>query len=212
MLIGLSGKAGSGKDTVAGILYRLYGLHTLHFADPLKTAARVIFGFTSPQLYDPVHKESVDSYWGFSPRKALQLLGTEGCRSVFGGDVWVRSLMKKLISLPQIIPGVAVADVRFIEEFEALKSCGGFMVRIHRPFSTTLCTNHASEIDLDNRNLDWDFEILNSGTLEDLELQSIRLYESAPKQHFTEGVRKYVQSITEAQSSCSGETIVHGSG
>jgi hypothetical protein len=49
-LIILSGKAGSGKDTVAGMLAS-YGMQPIAMADPMKRMAQLLFGFTDDQLW-----------------------------------------------------------------------------------------------------------------------------------------------------------------
>ena len=51
MIIGISGKAGSGKDTVADILAKEFGFVKCGLADPLKRIAREVFCFTDEQLW-----------------------------------------------------------------------------------------------------------------------------------------------------------------
>jgi hypothetical protein len=53
MILGLSGFAGVGKDTVADILVRDHGFVKVAIADPLKRVARDIFDFTDEQLWGP---------------------------------------------------------------------------------------------------------------------------------------------------------------
>lgn len=119
-IIGLSGHKGSGKDTAADFLRR-YGYHKVAFADSLKKACKAIFGFTDEQLHDPKKKEEVDPFWGFSPRWALQRVGTEGVRTQIGTDVWVRSLFR---NAPTDRP-LVVSDVRFQNELDAMRERGG---------------------------------------------------------------------------------------
>ena len=52
-LLGICGKAGSGKDTAAAYLIEKHGFVKLAFADPLKRFAKGVFGFTSEQLWGP---------------------------------------------------------------------------------------------------------------------------------------------------------------
>ena len=51
MIIGLSGKKRSGKDTVAEYLCAHYGFINYGFGDPIKEIARIMFQFTDEQLY-----------------------------------------------------------------------------------------------------------------------------------------------------------------
>lgn len=53
MIIGLSGFAGVGKDTIADCLVLQHGFVKMSVADPLKRAAMNIFSFTNGQLWGP---------------------------------------------------------------------------------------------------------------------------------------------------------------
>lgn len=53
MLIGISGLAGSGKDTCADFLVRNKSFVKVALADPLKRIARDVFDFTDEQLWGP---------------------------------------------------------------------------------------------------------------------------------------------------------------
>lgn len=52
MIIGISGLAGSGKDTVAGFL-RKHGFQSISLADPLKRICKEVYDFTDDQLWGP---------------------------------------------------------------------------------------------------------------------------------------------------------------
>ena len=52
-LIGLVGRAGSGKDTIADILVRDHGFVKIALADPIKRALRDFYAFTEYQLWGP---------------------------------------------------------------------------------------------------------------------------------------------------------------
>lgn len=53
MLIGLSGFAGVGKDTVADSLVRDFGYVKIALADPIKRIVRDVYAFTDEQLWGP---------------------------------------------------------------------------------------------------------------------------------------------------------------
>ena len=163
MIIGISGKARSGKDEVAKYLVKNHGFHRRAFADSLKDAARAIFGFNNDQVYG-TKKEVVDEYWQRTPREILQLLGTECLRQGYGDDVWVRSLYKHILNTDcerWVIP-----DVRFISEVEGIRAWGGVIWRINRPGLVDVgIAGHASEHELDNF-IDFDDMIHNDGSLE----------------------------------------------
>jgi hypothetical protein len=52
-LIGIVGKAGSGKDTIADLLVRDHGFVKIALADPIKRCLRDLYAFTDYQLWGP---------------------------------------------------------------------------------------------------------------------------------------------------------------
>lgn len=161
MLIGIGYRARAGKDTAADWLVREHGFAKAAFADSLKAAAREIFGWDDRHLYGQL-KEVTDPYWGFSPRWALQRLGTEGVRDVIGQDTWVKSLMRRLDRLG---PRVVIVDVRFPDEARAISAAGGRVWQVTRPGLPE--ASHASELAMAGYR-DWDLVIGNDASLDDL--------------------------------------------
>jgi hypothetical protein len=164
LLLGLTGRKGSGKDTVAEILRREHGFHTLAFADPLKAAARDWYGLSREQTDGPLAvKEAVDERWGLSPREIMQRLGTEVGRSIHR-ETWTRYAMRRIDAAPG---NWAITDCRFPNEASVIVFRGGFVVRIDRPgFGTGLHEGHASERGVDE--IRPDAVLLNDGTLDTL--------------------------------------------
>lgn len=163
-LIGLHGRARSGKDTTARLIYELsedpVSRHAL--AGPLKKAAAKLFSLTESQLYGD-QKEVVDPYWGATPRKIMQLLGTEALRNTFGQDMHLRILARKLLNDPS--PIAVITDVRFENEAEFVLLRGGIVVEILRP-EGVMVEQHASEVPLPRHLVTK--TILNDGSIEDL--------------------------------------------
>jgi hypothetical protein len=76
-LIGITGKIGSGKTTLAKKLCDDHGYTELSFATPLKKIGE-IFGFTQEQLYGTqTQKMEINDKRGVSAREFLQKIGTE---------------------------------------------------------------------------------------------------------------------------------------
>lgn len=180
-IVGFGYRKGVGKDFCTTYLVNKYGFRRLSFADPLKAAAREIFGFSQEQLYGDL-KEEMDSAWGFSPRWCLQHLGTETMREFFGqmfvqegfwpeediNSIWIRATVRKLQKWrEQGVVGVSFSDVRFFNEYQALRTEGGTLVKINRPIEDLedpVQGTHASEAELDMvPDSQWDLVLHNVG-------------------------------------------------
>ena len=167
-LIGLTGKARSGKDTIAAYLWHSAGFTRIAFADPLKLAAQNIFGLTDGQTWDDELKEVVIDRIGMSPRQIFQKLGTEAVRNVFGEDTWTKRWMVGY-SLFEESDDIVVPDVRFDNESGLIRSLGGVIVEVRRgPGLVGSTGTHPSEHGLSTLP---DFVIENNGTLDDLYAQ-----------------------------------------
>ena len=111
--IGLLGNIGSGKNTVAKYL-ATKGCVPTSFAGPLKDLCASIFGWERSLLEGETEesrqfRESVDLYWSkqlsipeFTPRLALQLIGTDVMRNHFHENIWINSLEYRVKKLPII--------------------------------------------------------------------------------------------------------------
>lgn len=165
MLIGLKGKKLSGKDTTGKILAKEFGFTTIAFAEPLKQAAMIIFDLSEDQVHDQALKEQVDPRWGLSPRRILQVMGTEVGRQLCP-NIWVERAMMRVQKEPKT--NWVITDLRFVNEAEAIKEAGGIVVEVQRPGAGTGNNEqHVSEQEQDH--IKPDYIISNDGTLEDLE-------------------------------------------
>jgi len=173
-LIGLTGPAGAGKDTLAGMILDHVSGHSVAFADPLRHAAAAMFGLTMDQMLDRDLKEKVIPRWGKSPREILQLLGTEGARDLFGNDVWCK---RAQITLDQIVAldkrehtaaDVCIfTDVRFKDEAQWINERGGVVIEIRRKAAIPVgIAGHRSAAPLPAHIPDW--TIYNDKSLSDL--------------------------------------------
>ena len=138
MIIGLLGFAGSGKGTVADILVSK-GFKKESFADPVKDAVAAIFGWERSLLEGDTDesrkfRETTDEFWtsrfkyDVTPRYMLQLMGTEVGRDTFNRDIWIHCLEKKADQNKNTV----IADVRFANECDFIRSKGGLIVRVVR--------------------------------------------------------------------------------
>lgn len=162
MLIGLTGRAGAGKDTVYEVADQIYGSLLLverrSFADVLYQSAAATLGVTVEDLArwkrDPEVRVAVGTryqdddagFHHFAPaveitmRQYLQRYGTEAHRDMFGEDFWANAvyLGGHLHHL------VFVTDVRFENEARRIHEAGGVMARVLGP-DDGLGNDHASE-------------------------------------------------------------------
>lgn len=176
MLIGLTGAAGAGKDTVAAHLYRRHGYMKLALADPLYAMISAMTGLTVEQLADRAVKEKQIAWVGASPRQLLQTIGTEWGRGTLGDDIWIKNLFRRIDAYSSAMRnwndrlGFVVTDVRFENEAEAIRSRGGIIVEVVRPTPLAgvaeASRRHSSEAGIPDDLVD--AVIVNDGTLDDL--------------------------------------------
>ena len=162
-VVGLAGKARSGKNTVGERLAARSGWPCVALADPLRKML-ASGGFVPEGHNFEEGKEAPLSLHGRSPRYLLQTLGTEWGRNLVGKDIWVLLLGRRIDSLAeQGAAGVIITDIRFPEEAEYVRRIGGRVVHLHRPGPSLLGTSHPSESGIDQAY--GDIALSNDGTL-----------------------------------------------
>jgi hypothetical protein len=100
LIFGISGKAGSGKDTVADYLVKNHGFVKVSLADEMKRFAKRLFEFTDQQLWGPSenrnavdHRFDLFETWDEAFDK-LETVGAEWCKFLFGEDHAADALLK----------------------------------------------------------------------------------------------------------------------
>lgn len=179
MIIGISGKAGSGKDTAAKMLEVLYAnpdisyedfvnkryknfadIQIVHFADSLKETAQVLFRIGEWETNTQEGKKTTINWIDKTVRELLQGIG-QGLRDAIDPNLWVKILFANTEGWSNYI----IADVRYPNEVYAIKERNGVLIRIDRKGAGA--GNHSSETALDNYK-EWDVHIENNGSIEDL--------------------------------------------
>lgn len=201
MIIGLLGFIGSGKGTAGDILKDM-GFTPVSFAKGVKDTAAEMFGWPRHLLegdtqFSREWREQPDEFWSkefgrvFTPRLALQLLGTEVGRDVFHQDFWVIKLKKYIEENKD--QDFVITDVRFGNEIQFVHNNGGILIEIERGAKShwydiaTRANNGDSKAEqfmLEKSGVhesEWrwiggriDHNIQNSGTVEDLKNNLIR--------------------------------------
>jgi hypothetical protein len=159
-LIGLTGRARVGKDTVAKFLADEAMYKAISFAEPMRVFVCEIAGIPREQL-DEV-KDSVIPWLGKSPRQMLQSLGTEWGREMVKQSIWIDVCMARASQLKRAV----VTDVRFDDEAQAIHARGGKIVKVIRPDALEV-SSHISEMGISP----WlvDDTIINDGSMRDLQ-------------------------------------------
>jgi len=161
----ISGKARHGKDTVAGLIEKIYkeknqSIINLQYSSYIKEYAKKISGW--------------DGSEETKPRTLLQELGTDVIRNKIDSLFFVNRIIGDIKVYSYYFDVITVSDVRAKVEIDVPKESidGIVAINVVRPnFDNGLSLEqqkHFTEVDLDDYDK-FDYEIINDGTLEKLE-------------------------------------------
>lgn len=168
-LIGLTGRARSGKDTVGTILRDQTYTKTISFAEPIRNALRGMMGLTDEHFHGKL-KEVPLPWLGKSPRQLMQTLGTEWGRQIVHDSLWLMLAEQSVDELRAYNWNVAITDVRFENEADLIRRKGGRVWHVRRD-GIAAVSAHASEAGVAYQPEFGDVLIDNNGSIEDLERQ-----------------------------------------
>ena len=161
----IAGKARHGKDTTAIAIRKAYKdkkVINLAYANYIKEFAKKISNWDG--------KEET------KPRELLQTLGTDIVRDKIDKDFFVKRLCDDIRVYSYYFDIITISDARFPNEIDIPKNLFDNVISIkvvRNHFESPLTLkqqNHATETALDNYN-DFDFVLMNDGTIEDLEVK-----------------------------------------
>lgn len=172
MLIGINGKLGSGKDTLASLIKKHASVNNVvnkSFAYKLKIMGAFLTGTEEPLWFSQEGKNVMLPAWGMTIGEFQQKLGTEAIRNGLHTNAWVLALMADYDKIFNWI----ITDVRFPNEADVVKEHGGIVIRIDGDPAgvrarSSRNLNHPSEISLDNYE-NFDYRYMNNKSLDDLE-------------------------------------------
>jgi hypothetical protein len=165
MIIGITGRAGAGKDTVATILSEHidWPSDIVSFAAPLKRGLAAAFGLTPEHLHGHLKEVPCDQLCGRTPREVMQWFGTDFARQMIGDDIWLRAMwasIQRSIEWKHVI----IPDVRFANEARWVKDKGGVLILVERPDNDLVVPRHASEGGVPEGLVDW--VVINDGSID----------------------------------------------
>ena len=175
MIIGITGYAGSGKDTVGRYLVKHYKYKQYAFADPIKEGIMKMFLMTTDQLWGE-RKNMIDERYGISPRQLLQYIGTDMAQlelpknypffdATIGRNLWSKRFEYEKEKNPNV--NYVITDLRFPHEEEMIRRNEGIIFRVNRDSVVPKEPVHESESYVFTMTAD--YEIDNNGSFEDLE-------------------------------------------
>ena len=183
MVVGIHGKMGSGKSTVANSLITVlkddFNINSTikSFATPIYNLISLLFDETVEEI--KLNKNTLvrpRSFMGQrSYRELLQNVGMF-VRDNADEDVWVNALFGN--NNDKILQDWTcnghewwiIDDLRFYNEFDRIKDIGGVNIKVNRDITNNLdddIKNNGSEVDLDDLDWkEWDLFLDNNNTID----------------------------------------------
>jgi len=176
-LVGITGKAGAGKDALASQLVIEFRYTKLQFAFYLKRMLAALPFFEQPNWEDGNWKAKKHPFYKQEPRKFAQTLGTEWGRQCIDEDLWLKLASYQISSKAAVLDAKAFVftDMRFENEAKFIRNQDGLVVHILRPEQPydkkTYAHSSESGIAISSQ----DMVIENTGSLQDLQLKAARI-------------------------------------
>lgn len=170
-VLGICGLAGSGKDTLADYLVKNHGYTKLSFAAAIKDVVAAAFGWDRHLLEGSTPesrawRDRPDAFWSeqlsianFTPRLALQRVGTECFRDCLHPGIWIAALQRRVQAIAP--RPVVITDCRFPNEVELIShKLAGRMILVRRK-------------ECEERHGDW-FDDLVAGRIDEVDVSNLR--------------------------------------
>lgn len=175
----VSGKARHGKDTVCSFIKNIYEENNLKvinlaFGNYIKEYVKKITGWDGREET----KETV--------RSMLQLVGTEVVRDNIDQDFFVKRLCDDIRVYSYFFDIITISDARLPNEIDIPKKAFDNVISINierTNFKSNLSVTeqkHRTEIGLNNYN-NYDYRIINDGSLDELKQKVYRIIEGEMK-------------------------------
>jgi hypothetical protein len=168
-LIGISGKARSGKDSLEKAMRKLDGKQRrMLFAEPIKQMLLVMTAGNLPLEpgggSDDYDKNALVPGFDKTLRFMMQTLGTDWGRNTIDPEIWIKVADKYLYGSCCQPDRVVYTDVRFDNEAQFIRDHNGIIVEISRYDRD--CSEHGINPGL------VDMFLLNNGPISDLDIMA----------------------------------------
>jgi dephospho-CoA kinase len=170
MLIGITGKIGSGKSIICDE-FKDVGFIEDNFANSLKQIGEII-GFEHYQLYGTQEQKlEINNKWNISGREFMQKFGTELCRNQLkqiipnmkfddNNTIWVQ-IIKNKINNEYKNKNIIIGDCRFLDESKLIKDNGGIIIKIIRSNNSDVNNSEYKNSDVNNEKFHSSETIIN---------------------------------------------------
>jgi len=154
LIIGIHGKIGSGKDTIAREImksYPEYNFRRVSFGYNVKKIVSILTGIDMRTILSRKIKTYYLDDWEMTVGEMFQQIGTNALRDGFFKDVWILSLFNSIKDGENII----ITDVRFLNEANSIINRGGYLIKVNGDpkkvnENDSRDVNHKSETELDD--------------------------------------------------------------
>lgn len=178
--IAFTGRLRSGKSKAAQYLQFNHGFHTISFGNPIRRIADEYFSHLYEEVVEVCKYTKLESKRIRKPRALLQNIG-QLLRQI-DEDVWIKQAESSVEAWQNYrdVHGIAIDDLRQPNEYEWAKSNGFVIVRVIAPETDRIKRaielgddfdiadlTHETESYIDT--FEVDYEIVNDGSIEDLE-------------------------------------------
>ncbi len=173
-IIGIVGKKGVGKSTVANYICNNRNTKEFTFSHNMKSFLSTVYHIPIENFIDNNLKEVKIDKLGTTPRRLMQIFGMamrefqeKYIPELRINNPWLHNVKEKIIEdFDQKVDIVIISDIRFPDELDMIKSMGATVIEIIRNVIINDYSNHISETSLGS--IDVDFIINNNGTKEEL--------------------------------------------
>lgn len=169
-LIGISGKAYSGKDFTADAIKQLFSdlkIYKIAYADAVRNMLKSIVDVDA--IYKLNKKEEPIEGLGVSLRELMQSLGTDWGRHILGDNFWVNILNKRINDNSFLTEAdvIVISDCRFQNEIDYIINHNGIVLNViadGKEYKRSKFSEHESEMISIVGDIDPRIEIFNDFT------------------------------------------------